>query len=53
MLYNQIAQVRRKQSLWMWHLPVNGYEEMTKILTERRKQANYKTTHRTMVIEPR
>lgn len=52
-LYNQIAQVRRKQSLWMWHLPVSGYEEMTKILIERRKQGNYKTSRGTMVIEQR
>jgi hypothetical protein len=52
-LYSQVAQVRRQQSSWMWHLPVSSYEETTKILIERRKQANYKTSRGTMSVEQR
>lgn len=52
-LYNQVAQIRRKQSIWLWHLPVGGYDEMVKILVERRKQANYKTSRVTMVVQQR
>jgi hypothetical protein len=50
-LYNQVAQVRRRQSGWMWHLPANNYEETMKMLTERRKQKDYSTSRGKMVVE--
>ena len=51
LLYSQVANIRRKQSDWNWHLPNNTYDETTKSVAGRRaKHLQYSTSRRTMVF---
>jgi hypothetical protein len=54
LLYSQVAQIRRQQSEWNWHLPTNTYDETSKAIASRRgKHQQYSTSRGTMTVQNR
>jgi len=52
LLYSQVAQIRRHQSAWVWHLPLGNYEETAKAMSPQRgKTTRYLTGKGTMQVE--